>query len=91
VIIHLYKSFRKLVAVDVKQSLTELKGNSHAGASNVLEGVKKYIVCVLVVASFLFLAGDVNSNLHSLAYIANRSIQLKGPLWFLWNVVGLTH
>jgi hypothetical protein len=34
---HFYQSFRKLVAVDHKQSLTKLKLNSHISATDVLE------------------------------------------------------
>lgn len=90
-VVNLDQSLGELVAVNVEQSLAEIERNSHVCASYVFECVQQNFVRILVVSKFLFLAGDVDSDLHGLAYVSYCAVQLKGPLRLLWNIVRLPH
>lgn len=66
----LHQLLRKLVRVQEHEFVEELKWNSVVRLSDVLECVKKDFVGVLVVADFLLLLGDVDSDLDGLPCVS---------------------
>lgn len=64
---------------------------SHVGASYIFESINEDLMRILVVAKLLFLACNIDGNFYCLSHVANSSVEFKGPLRLLWNVISFTH
>ena len=60
--------------MDEHQSLIQVEGDSIAARPYILEGVKKNIMSVLIIAELLLLLSDINSNFNRLLDITDSSI-----------------
>ena len=60
--------------MDEHQSLIQVEGDPIAARPYILEGVKKNIMSVLIIAELLLLLSDINSNFNSLLDITDSSI-----------------
>lgn len=73
------------------QFIVEVKWYLQIVRFYIFVGIKKNIVCILVVSELLFLLGDVYCNFDSLLHVSNCPIELECPLRLFRYVIRLTH